>query len=193
MGLTGSVRTSHFGSASQCDGHGRCFDCPEPYDSPASFGKCVCDCDNGFHSASTGGGCTAVRELDTKTKSPPPLKSSGDVPGAPLLTLIAHHFTLVIFANCSAVATNVRTGKIYMRLAPTYIHVLTSSVQLTDHRRRFGEQTRAIAESLQSGLRQSPERLEPMHQRFACVTRSRAHGCTIRVRYTGCWRQIEYP
>ena len=65
-----------------------------------------------------------MRELDTKTKSPPPLKSSGDVPGAPLLTLIAHHFTLVIFANCSAVATNVRTGKICALHLLTYMYLL---------------------------------------------------------------------
>ena len=35
-------------SATQCGGHGRCFDCPEPYDSPSSFTQCQCDCEDAY-------------------------------------------------------------------------------------------------------------------------------------------------
>jgi hypothetical protein len=30
-----------------CGGHGRCYDCPEPF-GPVSFSQCKCDCDDGF-------------------------------------------------------------------------------------------------------------------------------------------------
>ena len=35
-------------SATQCGGHGRCFDCPKPYDSPSSFTHCQCDCEDAY-------------------------------------------------------------------------------------------------------------------------------------------------
>ena len=33
-------------SVARCGGHGRCFACPEPFDDPAGFAKCKCDCDD---------------------------------------------------------------------------------------------------------------------------------------------------
>jgi hypothetical protein len=32
----------------RCHGHGRCFDCAEPFDEPGGWSTRQCDCDDGF-------------------------------------------------------------------------------------------------------------------------------------------------
>ena len=45
--VKGAVTLASLCSDTWCGGHGRCWDCPEPF-GPVSFGQCKCDCDDGF-------------------------------------------------------------------------------------------------------------------------------------------------